>query len=228
MPALATSSRLASTPSAPHSWMPGPLTCAAVGGLPETTRDFSTVMAFSPPPPATAKSFHVSPLASSIFFSSATELGLAAGSPPVQYFDLTGKGRYLSQGASQRDGAEGRSPYDSSHDDPPVGCYPSALGIGPLAASLPCAAPPQALAAIVRKGYSQCNEHARRTAAYACVAGAGTGARVIQATHLVASRTRPNSSIRPACRVAGRSPSARCPGTLTNLRRPLEPIAALQ
>src|SRR5687767_7469625 len=58
--------------------MPGPFTCAAVGGLPDTTRDFSTVIAFSPPPPATAKSFHLSPLLSRIFFSSATE----RASPP--------------------------------------------------------------------------------------------------------------------------------------------------
>src|SRR5262245_12823653 len=77
-PALATSFRLASTPSAPHSWMPGPFTWAAVGGLPETTRDLSTVMAVSPPPPATAKSFQVSPLASSSFLSSATDFA----SPP--------------------------------------------------------------------------------------------------------------------------------------------------
>src|SRR5574343_1003890 len=57
LPALATASISASTPSAPHSWMAGPLIWAAVGGLPDTTRDFSAVMALSPPPPATAKSF---------------------------------------------------------------------------------------------------------------------------------------------------------------------------
>src|SRR6185436_2767203 len=78
LPAFAVSSRLASTPSCAHSWIPGPLTCAAVGGLPDTTRDLSTVIAVSPPPPATAKSFHLSPLLSRIFFNSATDLA----SPP--------------------------------------------------------------------------------------------------------------------------------------------------
>ena len=78
MPALATSIEIGQHALGTPLLDPGPLTWAAVGGLPETTRDFSTVMAFSPPPPATAKSFHLSPLASSIFFSSATELA----SPP--------------------------------------------------------------------------------------------------------------------------------------------------
>src|SRR5215468_3544164 len=78
LPAWAVLSRLASTPSAAQSWIWGPFTCAAVGGCPETTRDLSTVMAVSPPPPATAKSFHVSPLASSSFLSSATDFA----SPP--------------------------------------------------------------------------------------------------------------------------------------------------
>src|SRR5262245_37110255 len=35
LPALATGSMLASTPSAPHSWIAGPLIWAAVGGLPD-------------------------------------------------------------------------------------------------------------------------------------------------------------------------------------------------
>src|SRR5258706_4441859 len=78
LPAAATSSRFASTPSLAHSWMPGPLTCAAVGGCPDTTRDLSTVIAVSPAPPATAKSFHLSPLLSRIFLSSPTDLA----SPP--------------------------------------------------------------------------------------------------------------------------------------------------
>src|SRR5207342_3776808 len=78
LPALAVSSRLANTPSAAHAWIPGPFTWAAVGGWPDTTRDLSTVIAVSPPPPATAKSFQVSPFASSSFLSSATDLA----SPP--------------------------------------------------------------------------------------------------------------------------------------------------
>src|SRR6195952_1712258 len=76
--ALATSSMLASTPSAAHSCRAGTLICAAAGALPEITRDFSTVMAESPPPPATAKSFHVWPSASIIFLSSPAALA----SPP--------------------------------------------------------------------------------------------------------------------------------------------------
>src|SRR5471032_3197127 len=76
--ALATSSMLASTPSAAHSCRAGPLICAAAGALPEITRDFRTVMAESPPPPATAKSFHVWPSASIIFLSSPAALA----SPP--------------------------------------------------------------------------------------------------------------------------------------------------
>ena len=76
--AFATPLMLASTPSAPHSWMLGPLICAAEGAFPETTRDFSTVIAFSPPPPATAKSFHLWPSASSVFFNSPAALA----SPP--------------------------------------------------------------------------------------------------------------------------------------------------
>src|SRR5471030_1032240 len=75
---LATSSMLASTPSAAHSCRAGPLIWAAAGALPEMTRDFRTVMAESPPPPATAKSFHVWPSASICFFSSAAALA----SPP--------------------------------------------------------------------------------------------------------------------------------------------------
>ena len=78
LPARATASMSASTPSAPHSWIAGPLIWAAVGGLPDTTRVFSAVIALSPPPPATAKSFQVTPWALIIFFSSATDLA----SPP--------------------------------------------------------------------------------------------------------------------------------------------------
>ena len=69
---------LASTPSEAHSCSDGPLIWAAAGALPETTRDFSTVMAESPPPPATAKSFQLWPLDCSVAFSA--EAALA--SPP--------------------------------------------------------------------------------------------------------------------------------------------------
>jgi hypothetical protein len=69
---------LASTPSLPHSWIAGPLTWAAVGALPAITRALSAVAAFSPAPPATAKSFQPMPLAASVFFSSA----IARASPP--------------------------------------------------------------------------------------------------------------------------------------------------
>ncbi|MNT16564.1 hypothetical protein D3C72_1516740 [compost metagenome] len=79
--ALAKVSMLASTPSDAHSWMAGPLVCAAEGGLPEITRLLSTVMALSPPPPATAKSRQVCPLPCMIFLSSATDL---ASPPEVQ------------------------------------------------------------------------------------------------------------------------------------------------
>ena len=79
--ALATSSRLASTPSAPHAWIHGPLICAAAGGLPETTRDFSTDIAESPPPPVTTKSFQLWPLDCSVAFSAAAAL---ASPPEVQ------------------------------------------------------------------------------------------------------------------------------------------------
>jgi len=71
----------ASTPSRAHSWIDGPLICAADGALPETTRDFSTVMAASPAPPATAKSRQVWPLACSEAFSDAVAL---ASLPLVQ------------------------------------------------------------------------------------------------------------------------------------------------
>jgi len=54
------------------------LICAAAGALPETTRDFRTVIAASPAPPATAKSFQVWPLACIDAFNSATALA----SPP--------------------------------------------------------------------------------------------------------------------------------------------------
>ena len=50
-------------------------------GLPEITRLLSTVMALSPPPPATAKSRQVWPLACIIFLSSAADL---ASPPEVQ------------------------------------------------------------------------------------------------------------------------------------------------
>ena len=96
MPSSATGSRLASTPSSPHSWMVGPLIWAAVGGSPDTTRDLSTVIAASPPPPATAKSFQVSPLASSSRLSSATE----AASPPEVH-----QCRTSTSPAGARDGA---------------------------------------------------------------------------------------------------------------------------
>ena len=77
--ALAVASRLVSTPSRAHSCNDGPLICAAAGGLPDTTRDFSTVMAASPPPPATAKSFQLCPLACMADFSAAAALA----SPPL-------------------------------------------------------------------------------------------------------------------------------------------------
>src|SRR5262245_48961167 len=51
----------ASTPCLAHSWIAVPFIWAAVGGLPETIRAFSTFMAFEPAPPATAKSFHSLP-----------------------------------------------------------------------------------------------------------------------------------------------------------------------
>ena len=51
------------------------------GGLPEITRLLSTVMALSPPPPATAKSRQVWPLDCMIFLSSAADL---ASPPDVQ------------------------------------------------------------------------------------------------------------------------------------------------
>ena len=52
---------------------------AAAGALPETTRDLSTVMALSPPPPATAKSFQLWPLACSCSLSAVAALA----SPPA-------------------------------------------------------------------------------------------------------------------------------------------------
>src|SRR6185436_12841527 len=79
LPALATASTLVSTPSAAHSCRDGPLICAAAGALPETTRDFSTVMAESPPPPATAKSFHVWPCFCRVALSAVAALA----SPPL-------------------------------------------------------------------------------------------------------------------------------------------------
>jgi hypothetical protein len=54
--ASATASRSPSRPNSPHSWISGPLIWAAEGGFPDMARDLSTVMAVSPPPPATAKS----------------------------------------------------------------------------------------------------------------------------------------------------------------------------
>ena len=90
LPALATSSRLASTPSAPHSWMPGPLTCAAVGGLPghhARLEHRHGVLA------ATAGHGEVLP-GVALGFQHLLELGhrvgLAARGPPVQHFDLAG------------------------------------------------------------------------------------------------------------------------------------------
>ena len=77
--ALATLSMLASMPSAAQSCSSGPLICAAVGALPEMARDFSTVIAASPAPPATAKSFQWWPLACSESFR--PEMALA--SPPL-------------------------------------------------------------------------------------------------------------------------------------------------
>ena len=58
----------AKNPRSPHSWIEGPLICAAVGGFPEIALDFNTVIAFSPPPPATAKSVHPTPASSSLPF----------------------------------------------------------------------------------------------------------------------------------------------------------------
>ena len=52
--------------------------CAAAGALPDTTRDFSTVIAASPPPPATAKSFQVWPF----FCIDALSSAAALASPP--------------------------------------------------------------------------------------------------------------------------------------------------
>src|SRR5690606_8540221 len=54
------------------------LICAAPGGLPDTTRVFSTVMAAEPAPPATAPSFQVNPSFATRSFRTFT----AAASPP--------------------------------------------------------------------------------------------------------------------------------------------------
>ncbi|MNH24387.1 hypothetical protein D3C79_843160 [compost metagenome] len=78
MLALDTSSSSVSNPSAPHSWMSGPLICAAAGGLPEMARVLSTVMAAAPPPPATALSFQMNPS----FCTWALRVSTALASPP--------------------------------------------------------------------------------------------------------------------------------------------------
>ena len=74
----ATGSRLASTPCFAQSVTSKPSICTAVGGLPAVTRARSTVIACSPPPPATGMSFQVMPSASRFFFSTLS----AAASPP--------------------------------------------------------------------------------------------------------------------------------------------------
>jgi hypothetical protein len=67
-----------STPCSAHSWISGPLICAALGALPEITCVFSAVMAAAPAPPATAKSFQVYPCFCMSSFSTPT----AFDSPP--------------------------------------------------------------------------------------------------------------------------------------------------
>ncbi len=53
----AAASMFTSTPWSAHSWMRGPLICAADGASPLMTFVFSAVIAAAPAPPATAKSF---------------------------------------------------------------------------------------------------------------------------------------------------------------------------
>jgi hypothetical protein len=76
--APATASSVASEPCSAQSWMFGPLSWTAFGGLPASTRERSTVLAASPPPPATGASCHLPPAASKSCFRTAT----AFDSPP--------------------------------------------------------------------------------------------------------------------------------------------------
>ena len=61
LPAAATSSMGCSTPSAPHSWISGPLSCTDDGASPPSTRARSLVSASSLLPPPTGVSIHLPP-----------------------------------------------------------------------------------------------------------------------------------------------------------------------
>ena len=60
-PAAATSSIGCNTPSAPHSWISGPLSCTEEGGSPPITRVRSLASASSLLPPPTGVSIHLPP-----------------------------------------------------------------------------------------------------------------------------------------------------------------------
>ncbi len=75
-------------PACAQSVMSKPSICTAVGGLPAVTRARSTVIACSPPPPATGMSFQVMPLASEVLLQHVERRRLAARGPPVQHLDL--------------------------------------------------------------------------------------------------------------------------------------------
>src|SRR5688572_2513806 len=74
----ARSFRSAVTPCLAQSVMSNPNIWDAMGGLPAATRDRNTVIACSPPPPATGTSFHATPSLSSCFLSNSKP----AASPP--------------------------------------------------------------------------------------------------------------------------------------------------
>src|SRR6218665_4003373 len=76
---VASSLRSLRPPCRPQSSRSKPIICTAVGGLPAVTRARPTVIAASPPPPATGMSFHLTPCLSRLPLRTLS----AAASPPA-------------------------------------------------------------------------------------------------------------------------------------------------
>src|SRR6218665_137100 len=79
---VASSLRSLRTPCRPQSSRSKPIICTAVGGLPAVTRARTTVIAASPPPPATGMSFHLTPCFSRLPLRTFSAGGLPPRGPP--------------------------------------------------------------------------------------------------------------------------------------------------
>src|SRR6185312_4533643 len=115
----ARSFRSPSTPCWAQSRMSKPSICTAVGGSPDDTRAFSTVIAWVPPPPATGMSFQLMPLASRSFFSTVS----AAASPPeVHQCSTSTSAAWIGPAASERAMAPATGNMNLRMINPPSCC----------------------------------------------------------------------------------------------------------